>query len=226
VALNSYASEVFRDQADQDYIAARSIYRLRFREQFLWSALQAIEKYLKAILLYNGMSSRYRNSMTLRGAELGHDIVGLLAAVQGIADIEFECPAQVASFISYLNHVGNNRYFDRATYTMGDEIHKLDEAVWHIRRFCQHLHFEVDDPATGRRDVISELVAGLKTPEVISKPWRFRLFAGLLEKILDGKNTPAREALVWKNLFYGHRAKLEVTYPPLTGSANPQLKER
>lgn len=221
VALNSYAREAFRDQADQDYIAARTIYRLHFREQFLWLALQAIEKYLKAILLYNGKSSRYRNSASLKGAEFGHDIIGLLAALKEIAAIEFECPERIEAFIAYLNRFGNNRYFDRATYTMGDEIHKLDEAVWYIRRFCQYLHWEVDDPRSGRRDVISELVADLKTPRVMGKPWRFRLFGGLLEKILDGKRTPAREALVWKNLFYGHRGKLEVTYEPLTGSANP-----
>lgn len=59
LVLNTFAKDVFRKQADCDYVAARSNYRLRLREQFLWSSLQAIEKYLKAILLFNGISARY-----------------------------------------------------------------------------------------------------------------------------------------------------------------------
>lgn len=221
VALNSYAREVFRDQADQDYIAGRSIYRLHFREQFLWSALQAIEKYLKAILLYNGVSSRYKNWLAATGPEFGHDLVALFAATRGIADIGFTCPAHVEEFVKYLNRLGPNRYFDRATYTTGDELHKLDDAVWHIRRYCQNLHFEVNDPVAGKRDVVTESAAWLRSPELLKKPWLFRLSGGLLEKILDQGKGPAREALVWKNLFYGKRGKNEVAYQRLVGFANP-----
>jgi hypothetical protein len=39
-------SAALRDVADEDYIAARALYRIRLDRQFLWSALQAIEKYL------------------------------------------------------------------------------------------------------------------------------------------------------------------------------------
>lgn len=51
--LNDFATRSFRDIADQDYIMARAAYRATLYPQFLWSGLQAIEKYLKAILLYN-----------------------------------------------------------------------------------------------------------------------------------------------------------------------------
>ena len=37
---------------------ARACYRLKFSQQFLWSPLQAVEKYLKAILLYNDRSAK------------------------------------------------------------------------------------------------------------------------------------------------------------------------
>ena len=59
VVLNTFASDIFRRQADFDYIAARANYRMHLRQQFLWSAQQAMEKYLKAILLFNGKSARY-----------------------------------------------------------------------------------------------------------------------------------------------------------------------
>lgn len=51
--LNNFATRSFRDVADQDYVLARIAYRSELYAQFLWSGLQAIEKYLKAILLYN-----------------------------------------------------------------------------------------------------------------------------------------------------------------------------
>ncbi len=66
VILNTFARDVFRKQADYDYIAARMNYRMRLREQFLWSGQQAVEKYFKAILLYNGISARfYTNKKTV-----------------------------------------------------------------------------------------------------------------------------------------------------------------
>ena len=43
--LNDFATRSFRDMADMDYIAARSAYRLELYPQFMWSGLQAIEKY-------------------------------------------------------------------------------------------------------------------------------------------------------------------------------------
>lgn len=51
--MNDFATRSFRDIADQDYIAARLSYRYGLYSQFHWQSLQAIEKYLKAILLYN-----------------------------------------------------------------------------------------------------------------------------------------------------------------------------
>ena len=51
VYLNNIATRSFRDVADQDYIAARLCYRSNLMVQFVWMAEQAIEKYLKAILV-------------------------------------------------------------------------------------------------------------------------------------------------------------------------------
>ncbi len=48
IALLTLATEIFREQADQDYVVARACYRMNLREQFLWASLQACEKFLKA----------------------------------------------------------------------------------------------------------------------------------------------------------------------------------
>jgi len=56
--INDFANRSFRDHADQDYIMARIAYLKEFDQQFRWCALQALEKYLKAILLYNRVSAK------------------------------------------------------------------------------------------------------------------------------------------------------------------------
>ncbi|MBU0482592.1 MAG: hypothetical protein KKG47_15985 [Proteobacteria bacterium] len=56
--LNDFAIRSFRDVADSDYIAARMAYRAQLVQQFLWSGLQAMEKYLKCILLLNRIKAK------------------------------------------------------------------------------------------------------------------------------------------------------------------------
>lgn len=62
--INSFATQSFRDQADRDYIVSRLACRYELFPQFLWSAHQAIEKYLKAILVYNRVKAK----------NVGHDL--------------------------------------------------------------------------------------------------------------------------------------------------------
>src|SRR5258708_3924595 len=50
-ALNT-AATILPHQADRDYITARYVYPIGFADQFMWQAEQAIEKYLKATLLF------------------------------------------------------------------------------------------------------------------------------------------------------------------------------
>ena len=64
ISLINFANRCFRNIADKDYIAARLCYRNGLVPQFHWQALQAIEKYLKAILLINRYpSSKYRTRL-------------------------------------------------------------------------------------------------------------------------------------------------------------------
>jgi hypothetical protein len=50
-SVDLFIDKSFRDAADEDYIAARTVSRLGLNRPFLWSSLQAVEKYIKAILL-------------------------------------------------------------------------------------------------------------------------------------------------------------------------------
>src|SRR6266581_4487649 len=97
IALHSIAQEIFRDQGDKDYITGRAAYRMNLREQFLWAALQACEKYLKGILLFNEMSARYPPSPVNgqiwdKKKEFQHDLEALFNAVEGINDFDIAFP--------------------------------------------------------------------------------------------------------------------------------------
>lgn len=51
--LNDFAKRCFRNMADRDYVHARLAYRSKLVSQFLSSSLHCLEKYAKAILLFN-----------------------------------------------------------------------------------------------------------------------------------------------------------------------------
>jgi HEPN domain-containing protein len=61
---------MFRDAADEDYLIARMAARSGLQFQYCWSSQQAIEKYLKAILLLNGQKINFN-----------HDLLSMFGAV-------------------------------------------------------------------------------------------------------------------------------------------------
>lgn len=223
--LNAFARNIFRKQADCDYIAARANYHMRLRQQFLWSAHQAIEKYLKAILLFNGRSTRWPVG-TIKGQEFGHNLNLLLVEVQKIEILKFEIEPDDQKFLTYLSHQGGeNRYLSTSAYNSSDAIHRLDRLVWHIRRYCQY----IPDRGLGNREIVLGIqeaaVRSINDPSWKKLPHSFTLFAGEageLERVIksDPKD-PARRALLWANLFYGKKKRLRVTYDSFSSTEIP-----
>jgi HEPN domain-containing protein len=146
--INDYITRSFRDVADDDYIAARALYRLRLDRQFLWSALQAIEKYLKAILLYHRISTK----------ELGHNVSRALDRVQSVSTLNFKIPPSTEKFLQRLGAQGIDRYFQQPVCTDGLGLLELDNTIWHLRKYCRAVRVESDPnrPINGRlEDVLS-----------------------------------------------------------------------
>lgn len=220
VILNTFASDVFRKQADYDYIAARANYRMRLRQQFLWSAHQAVEKYLKATLLFNGKSARfYAPPGDPKRREFSHNLDALVTEVKNIALFKLEIEPEDEQFLSYLSSQGGaNRYLSTSAHNASDAIHRLDRLVWHIRRYCQY----IPDRGPGMRE---EFVRSITDPSKKKTPHSFALFAGELgelEAVLKRKpEDPARKALVWANLWYGKKKRLRVTYDGFSSSEIP-----
>ncbi|MDD5277427.1 MAG: HEPN domain-containing protein [Methylovulum sp.] len=183
IALIDYATRSFRDTADQDYISARMSYRAGLIEPFLWSGLHAIEKYLKAILLFNEKKSK----------KCGHNIEKLLHRVKEIEGLDLRLPESVESFIRYLNRFGENRYFEGGVLLDSHALDNLDETVWYIRRYCFYIkEFESDYYRNARR---------IPPLEQEQHPKRQNLSGGVLEEIIKNESA-AYDYLIWENFFY------------------------
>jgi HEPN domain-containing protein len=192
LVVNDFATRSFRDIADQDYISARAAFRHQFDFHFRWCGLQAVEKYLKAILLYNQESSK----------SISHNLLLALRRVRGIQDLEFELPPRVEGFIEYLDRYGRDRYFSYTTYLPEGALTALDETVWYIRRFCFYMRGRLP---TGEL-LLPKYVAKAKSHLLERQPHRYRLVGGYLERVLD-QRLPGYRDLVWKNFYYGRIAK-------------------
>ena len=230
IALHTIAQEVLREQADGDYLCARMAYRMELREQFLWASLQACEKYLKSILLFNERSARFDAAALASGKknkpEFGHDLVKLFDAVLAIGDLPLDKPAWLPPYLGYLTEFGNNRYLTKATYAIGDELRKLDEAVWTLRRLCQSFDWVVDKAGDNPgRNIRPQWLAQMADPERRKNPALDRPLGavdGYLEKVLKKpRRDPARQALVWNNLFFARRQRHTLSYVHHSSSANP-----
>ena len=208
--INDFANRSFRDFADQDYISARVAYRNEFDQQFRWCALQAIEKYLKAILLYNRISSK----------GLGHDLEQLLKRTQSVTDLEFTVPADVEDFIEYISIYGADRYLSHPTHLKNTALLTLDKSVWYVRRYCEFMRqvINVDGVAKELFEINKQKI---RSAYYEDQPHKFQLFDGYLEKIIKERR-PAYDALVWKNFFFGRAKKHAIRNYPFRGSSqNP-----
>ena len=192
--INDFINRSFRDVADCDYITARACHRLRLFDQFLWSGLQALEKYLKAIMLYHDRDTR----------KIGHDLEKALRRVESIPDIRWNFSDETKKFFCYLTTYGSDRYFSQQTHMKGLERLQLDEEVWSVRRYCQDFETLKQQAQKKQDDSFAEHVRYIQSEECRRQAHKFRLPGGYLEKVLDTKNClEARKSLVWRNFYYG-----------------------
>lgn len=175
--VNDFAVRSFRDVGDADYIAARMACRAALVAQFLWASQQAVEKYLKCILLLNRIPAKH----------VGHDLGKALDRINCSAKLTLGLTDVTGKFIRKLDQLGQHRYFEVSNFAFGADLLILDRAAWELRRYCT-----LDD---GPQRVKLQGVT----------PPRVRISGGYLEKIIDDTNNHTREPLLWKNAFFGKR---------------------
>lgn len=205
ILLNDFALRSFRDDADGDYIAARMAYRSKLVPQFLWLSQQAIEKYLKCILVLNRIPAK----------KLQHDLGRALSRVEEGCWFELRLHSESRRFIEYLNGF-RVRYAELSYYVHDYEIVKLDRTVWELRRYCQVIQRHLVN-AHGEQ---CEL-ARIKASE--DRPHEFRFFRGFLEKVLTERKHPARAALIWQNFFFGSRRRRKIRLARIAYANNAPL---
>jgi HEPN domain-containing protein len=210
-SLNSFATQSFREQADRDYIAARLACRFELFPQFLWSAQQAIEKYLKAILLYN----------RVKATKVKHDIMVAMSLTKSLP-FAIELSARSQSFISHVARCGEYRYIDVPYYVVGHLLVDLDLTVWEIRRYCQVLNVVGKTLPPEEQALLTKAHADLSRSSGEPRN-KFKLPGGLLEKVLGDRKHPSRPALLWQNAIYGVRKRSIVRVKHHLHAQNPML---
>jgi HEPN domain-containing protein len=197
--INNFAIRSFRETADYDYISARMTYRARLIPQFHWASLQAIEKYLKCILLLN----------RIKATSLRHDLSAALNLIKRQAPFELRLQESSEKFIEHLDTYGRFRYLETPFHVLGLELIQLDKAVWDIRRYCRVLNYEIRLSNGEMKSMLDIELEGIASSET-KPPQSFSIMGGELEKIIANKKHPARKPLLWQNLYFGQRHRKHI----------------
>jgi HEPN domain-containing protein len=190
--VNDFAVRSFRETADKDYIAARMAYRARLIQPFLWSSLHCLEKYVKGILVLNRVE-----------AHRGHSVLPGIERMKKHGKFELDLSSATIQFIKKLEDYGAEyRYYEVSYDIQPFEIIRFDRAVWELRRYCQPLDYDIVDISGKKVNLLSLELDRIHRAKAKEEKGTC-ITGGILEKIIEQKDHPAREALIWNNLFFG-----------------------
>jgi len=198
--LNSLADQCFLNTADNEYIVARMCYRAGLALQFNWSALHCLEKYLKAVLLYNRVPARNIRHEPLKLARK--------ALTLDFCDIS----RGSLKFMNDLEKYGGDRYLTRSYQMLWNALPMLDRSVWEVRKYCRVLSAQASRTRSDAKDEIDSAIRRLSQADP-RNPEPFPLAGARLEGLIDGEDSNERRALIWKNLFFGKKLRKKVTLP-------------
>ncbi|MBU0801257.1 MAG: hypothetical protein KKA05_09675 [Alphaproteobacteria bacterium] len=185
-------------------------YRAALGAQFLWQAQQAVEKYLKCILLLNRQPS----------GDLSHNLQKALDRINKNTDLNIILDQAERIIFRKIDNFGANRYLERSWAIHGAEIVQLDTLVWHLRQYCCTM---TDIESNGKVIPVRRMtLQSIKDRH--DKPRKSgHILTGNLEKILRDKKHPARSALVWQNAFYSDRTRKVIRLRGLSHGENAPL---
>lgn len=161
-SINAIIDSLYFQTADQTYIVARWCSIQRLSSDFIWNAIHALEKYLKAAILSNGGSVK----------DLDHDILLAYERLQQIAgdllpaklerprdvDLSYWRECSPTDFMKRLMKNGGAavRYNELGYVHSQLDLFLLDELVFQIRRLCIDLTKQPHKRVTTktRRDIL------------------------------------------------------------------------
>lgn len=198
--INQFAIRCFRDTGDADYIAARMAMRARLAIPFLWSAEQAVEKYLKCILMLNRQKTN----------DLSHDIERALKLINTALPFTVELRKDEQDVFDHIAQCNGDRYLIFSLSLDDIEVIKLDRLVWHLRQYCQPLdvtHYADEPSQQVLLENVRRIEAGLERPDKNG-----HIPGAFLEQVLGNRNHRAHGALVWKNLYFSRSNRKRVLF--------------
>jgi len=212
ILVNDFAIRSFRETADKDYITARMAYRARLIQPYRWSALHCLEKYVKGILLLNRVNAK----------NLGHSVLPGIERMKQYGKFEIDLSANTVEFINNLEDDGaGDRYYLFSYENEPFDIVRFDRAVWELRRYCQPLDCDTIGMNGKTVNLLPHKLDGVRRAKEMHEKGTC-ISGGTLEKIIANKEHPAREALIWKNLFFGpSRRKSVRIYPDWEAGNSP-----
>lgn len=192
IYCNEVAYRMFVATADGNYILARSAFFLGLPFDFYWLSVHALEKYYKAILLMNGHSAKTDK----------HNIVKLHKKIRELEPrLEIETLADphidhlrwseepFDSFLLRFNRFGSpsNRYALYGHYILEDDLLKIDQHVWAVRRCCRALctNHAFPDGRIITRDYVQE---------ILSQKTKWHLNRGPVENLINSPIEDSRRA--------------------------------
>src|ERR1017187_382802 len=206
--LTEFASRCFRDVADGDYVAARMAFRAELLLQAYWATQQALEKYLKGILLFRRISRKKPTH----------------ALPIFLRDLELKFPLKLSKdtrkFIEFIEYWDVDRYFIYPYHSEGLELVQLDSAVWDVRRYCIPVDPRLSPKGTPAADLdLRRIEDAINHPPQKLRP----ISTGLLERIVKEPKHAARPALIWKNLYFGPSLRKSIKIKQSWSSFNSPL---
>lgn len=190
--INDLAIRSFRDIGDGDYIAARLALRASLPTQAIWSGLQAVEKYLKCMLLLGRVSSK----------NVGHDLNKGLRLVNERLRFDISLPDRERKVFEHLADSEGDRYLVSSVFLLHDELPGLDALIWRLRQYCVPLGIKHYNDTPNESVLLANLAELRERLE--GAPTDGYIPNGLLEKVLAEEGKPAHEGLVWRNAMFGN----------------------
>lgn len=190
--INECASK-FRDLADEDYIAARLLFRSWFHEQYILLGQQAVEKYLKSILLYNGIKlvKQQWKPQFWHGLE---DLFQEVEKISHISGLDFLNKLDVRRyFLHTFDGAENIKYRVNGSTTSPQSLLYLDQFVYYFRWFCRYNFLHLADGQIKHRSTYNH--------------YPYNNFWLLREIIRKKQNTTKYNNLIWKNPYWWKRKK-------------------
>jgi hypothetical protein len=213
------ARRMFVSTADNNYILARSAFFNELDFDFYWLSLHALEKYFKAILLMNGKKAK----------DHSHDLLKLHAAVMKLdhrlpigplvdpkIDDVFWRNWPVERYLERLNRFGSadNRYATYGYNLLLEDLFKVDQLVWSVRRCCHPLRYTIDN---GQREIdhVSHLIRD-------KNHWTMTGVSLPIEKLLARPTDNAhRAAFLRLNMAFAPKATHVVTSWRISSTNSP-----